>query len=76
MSAAETLRIGSLFSGYAGLDLAVQAVFGGEVVWHSEIDPAAALVLATHFPGVPNLGDITQIDWEEVPPVDILCGGF
>lgn len=70
------MRIGSLFSGAGGLDLAVQAVFGGEVVWHAEIDKAASKVLAHRFPGVPNLGDITQVDWATVHGVDVLCGGW
>lgn len=71
-----TLRIGSLFSGAGGLDLAVEQVFGGETIWQSEVDPAASKVLATHWPGVPNLGDITTINWTWVEPADILCGGF
>lgn len=66
------MRVGSLFSGYGGLDMAV----GGDVVWYSEIDPAACTVLAAHHPDVPNLGDITQVDWEGVPPVDVLTGGY
>ncbi|RKN61896.1 DNA cytosine methyltransferase [Streptomyces klenkii] len=84
------LRIGSLFSGTGALDLAVQAVYGGRVVWHSQYEPPdkhgreqeqhAAAILARHWPGVPNLGDITRIDWravvEERGPVDILTGGF
>ncbi len=70
------MRIGSLFSGAGGLDMAVEAVFGGTTVWHSEINKAASKVLAHRWPGVPNLGDITTVDWSEVPPVDILCGGF
>lgn len=69
-------RIGSLFSGAGGLDMAVEAVFGGHTIWHSEIDPSASKVLAHRWPGIPNLGDISQIDWNTVPPVDILCGGF
>jgi DNA (cytosine-5)-methyltransferase 1 len=72
----EPPRIGSLFSGAGGLDLAVEAVFGGHTVWHSEIDPAASKVLAHRWPSVPNLGDITKVDWADVPAVDILCGGF
>ena len=70
------MRIGSLFSGAGGLDMAVEAVFGGHTVWHSEIDKAASKVLAHRFPGVPNLGSITEIDWARVEPVDVLCGGF
>jgi DNA (cytosine-5)-methyltransferase 1 len=56
--------------------MAVESVFGGHTVWHSEIDPAASKVLAHRWPGVPNLGDITKVDWADVPAVDILCGGF
>lgn len=55
---------------------AVHLLPGSEIVWHSEIEPAARKVLKARFPGVLNLGDITQIDWHDVEPVDILCGGF
>lgn len=58
------------------MDRAVERVFNAHTVWHSEIEPAAAKLLAHHYPGVPNLGDITKIDWSAVEPVDILCGGF
>lgn len=75
-TAIERLRIGSLFSGYGGLDLAVEHVFGGSTVWFSEINKPVACVFEHHWPDVSNLGDITTIDWSTVPPVDILCGGF
>lgn len=79
------LRYGSLFSGYGGLDMGVQSVLGGEVVWHCQYDPEdkwqyAARILAWHWPMVPNLGDITRTCWlcvlEEFGPVDVLTGGF
>ena len=70
------LRVGSLFSGYGGLDLAVEHALGAETVWFSEINEPVARVFAHHWPDAPNLGDITLIDWKEVPPVDVLCGGF
>ncbi|ART69093.1 hypothetical protein BTO20_11305 [Mycobacterium dioxanotrophicus] len=70
------MRIGSLFSGAGGLDLAVEEAFGGHTVWHCELDPAASKVLAHRWPGVPNLGDITAVDWSTVEAIDILCGGF
>lgn len=70
-----TLRIGSLFSGYNGLDQAVQTVLGGELAWVCDVDPAASKVLAHHHPDIPNLGDITAVDWDTVEPVDIICGG-
>lgn len=70
------LRLGSLFSGYGGLDLAVEEVFDARTVWFSEINEPVARVFAHHWPGTPNLGDITTIDWSTVEPVDVLCGGF
>lgn len=69
-------RIGSLFSGYGGLDQAAIDVLGGHVVWHSEIDPAAVTILAHHYPDVPNLGDIARVDWATVAPVDVITAGF
>lgn len=68
--------IGSLFSGFGGLDLGVQAVLGGTVAWHVENDPDASAVLAHRFPGVPNLGDIAAVDWEQVERVAVLLGGW
>ena len=73
---AAPLRVGSLFSGYGGLDLAVEEVFGAKTIWFSEINEPVARVFSHHWPEAPNLGDITTIDWNTVPPVDILCGGF
>jgi len=70
------LRVGSLFSGYGGLDLAVEQVFDARTIWFSEINEPVARVFAHHWPAVPNLGDITTIDWNSVEPVDLLCGGF
>ncbi|MDR1188511.1 MAG: DNA cytosine methyltransferase, partial [Bifidobacteriaceae bacterium] len=75
-AAGRPLRLGSLFSGMGGLDLAVEEVLGARAVWFCENDPAAAEAYAAHWPGVPNLGDIGQVDWAAVPPVDALCGGF
>lgn len=65
------MSAGSLFSGYGGLDLALAEA----PMWVSDIDPAASRVLAHRWPGAPNLGDISAVDWGDVPPVDILHGG-
>lgn len=69
-------KIGSLFSGYGGLDLAVSELTGGEVVWHCEWDDAPSAILERNFPGVPNYRDVSKVDWSSVEPVDILTGGF
>lgn len=70
------MKIGSLFSGYGGLDIAVESFFHAETVWHAEWEDAPSKVLAHHWPGVPNFRDVTQVDWESVEPVDIITGGF
>jgi DNA (cytosine-5)-methyltransferase 1 len=70
------MKSGGLFAGYGGLDMAVAEVFGAEPAWFSEIEDAPSKILAHHWPTVPNHGDITQIDWDQVEPVDILTGGF
>lgn len=71
------MRIGSLFSGAGGLDLAALELFpGSSMAWHCEVDTAASKVLAHHWPDVPNLGDVAAVDWSAVEPVDVLTGGF
>ena len=40
------LRIGSLFSGYGGLDLAVEHVLNARTVWFSELNEPVARVFA------------------------------
>jgi DNA (cytosine-5)-methyltransferase 1 len=70
------LTAGSLCSGYGGLDLAVMAVTGARLAWVAETDRYAVGVLAHHWPGVPNLGDVTALDWARVPPVDLVSAGW
>ena len=70
------LTAGSLCSGYGGLDLAVMAVTGARLAWVAETDKYAAGVLAHQWPDVPNLGDVTALDWAAVPPVDLVSAGW
>ena len=58
--------------------MAVEEVFGGHTVWQCEMDKAASKVLAYRWGwrDVPNLGDITKVEWYEVPEIVVLCGGF
>jgi DNA (cytosine-5)-methyltransferase 1 len=70
-----TLTVGSLFSGIGGIDLGLERA-GMTVKWQSEIDPFACKVLKKHWPDTPNLGDIKQIDWSTVEPVDVIAGGY
>jgi len=70
-----TLTMGSLFSGIGGFELAGEWC-GVRTIWQSEIDPYCTALLAERFPGTPNLGDITTIDWRHVERPDIVAGGF
>jgi len=65
------LTIGSLFSGYGGLDRAAEEVFDARTAWVSDIDKGARKVLAYRYPDAPNLGDITTIKWTPDCPT---CG--
>lgn len=69
------MNVGSLFSGIGGFDLGLERS-GMRVVWQVENNGFCNRVLAKHWPDVPRYGDIKTINWSEVEPVDLVCGGF
>jgi len=69
------VKIGSLCTGYGGLDMAVEAFFDAEMVWCAENDKYASKLIEQRF-NKPNLGDIKEIDWATVEPIDILTAGY
>lgn len=69
------MTIGSLCSGYGGLDIGLQSLIGGEVAWHFEYEKAPSKILEHHYPGTPNYGDITKTDWD-IQPVDWITAGY
>ena len=69
-------RLLSLCTGTGALDMAVGAFYGADVVGVAETDPGACKLLELRAPEVPNLGDLTQLDWSTVPECDILTAGF
>ena len=68
------LRLGSLFSGSGGFELA-GVIAGMKPVWSSEIEPFPILVTTTHFPDMEHFGDIKKMDGRLIPKVDIITGG-
>ena len=72
------MRYVSTFSGVEAASLA-WAPLGWEPVCFSEVDPFPSAVLAHRYPDVPNLGDITKIDWKMVRrkygQIDLVVGG-
>ena len=67
------MRVGSLCSGYGGLELGLSPLIDIKSEWHSEIDSGADVVMQHRF-GTKNLGDLTQIT--NPPEVDIVTAGF
>lgn len=64
-----------LFTGIGGFSLAAEAA-GFRTIAHAEPDPDASLVLAHHWPHVPNLRDVRTIGLHSaLGPVDLLTGG-
>ena len=72
------MKYGSFCTGYGGLDLAVETYFeDAEMLWYSEVDKNCNKILEHRFPGVTNIGDLTQIEnWNDIPKVDLICAGF
>jgi DNA (cytosine-5)-methyltransferase 1 len=68
------LRFIDLFAGIGGFHQALSS-FGAECVFASEWDKHASYTYEMNY-GVKPHGDITKIDETDIPPHDILCGGF
>lgn len=69
-------RYVSIFSGVEAATLAWEPL-GWEPMAFSEIEPFPCAVLAERWPDVPNLGDITKIDWKDKidGAIDLVVGG-
>jgi DNA (cytosine-5)-methyltransferase 1 len=63
---------GTLFSGIGAPECAAPGI---DWRWAAEIDPFACAVHAARFPHIPNLGNVTGVDWHAVEPVDLVVGG-
>ena len=72
---ADQLTVGSLCTGYGGLDLALKAHFNTRVIWTSEIDKHASRVVKARY-RAPNLGDLKLIDWGAIEAPDIITAGY
>lgn len=71
------IRYVSLFSGIEAASVA-WAPLGWQPIAFSELEPFPKAVLAAHYPQVPDLGDITKINWEDYDDclsADIIVGG-
>lgn len=65
----------SMFSGIEAASVAWEPLHF-EPLAFAEVDPFPSAILKKHYPHVPNLGDITTVDWSEYHgKVDIVVGG-
>lgn len=69
------MRFGSLLSGIGGLDLGLERA-GMRCTWQVEIDDFCRSILAKHWPDVPKYGDIREVNFTQLDPIDLICGGF
>ena len=70
------MRIGSLFSGIGGLELGLEWAGVGRTVFQVELDTYCQSVLARHWPNAERFTDVCSVGRHNLPPVDLLCGGF
>jgi DNA (cytosine-5)-methyltransferase 1 len=63
-----------LFCGIGGFHQAMKSL-GGECVFASDIDEDCRKTYEVNY-GITPVGDITKIEAANIPPHDVLCGGF
>jgi DNA (cytosine-5)-methyltransferase 1 len=69
------MKVGSVFAGIGGFDLAFQRA-GCEISWQIEIDKFCLKVLNERFPNVQKFKDVREVRGSELSPVELICGGF
>ncbi|MFI7468194.1 DNA cytosine methyltransferase [Nonomuraea sp. NPDC049646] len=83
----DDITVGGLCSGTGILEHTIAEQVGGRVAWHAQHEPAdkngredkwqfAARILHHHWPHIPNLGDLTTIDWDQVEKVEWVVAGW
>ena len=70
-----TIRYISLFSGIEAATVAWHQL-GWKPIAYAEIEPFPKAVLRQHYPEVPDLGDVTKVDWKQYHhAADVVVGG-
>ena len=69
------VTVGSLFSGAGLCDLGLEWA-GMKHRFFCEVNPFCRSILRRHWPGIPIYEDVRELRGADLPPVDVLCGGF
>jgi DNA (cytosine-5)-methyltransferase 1 len=69
------MKVVSLFCGAGGLDLGFVRA-GHKIVWASDIDEHAIATYRHNIGDHAHLGDIREINADEIPDCDVVIGGF
>ena len=69
------MRMISLFSGCGGMDLGFH-LSGFDIKWANDLDKMACNTYAKNIGNHIVHGDITQIDYKQIPDADLVIGGF
>lgn len=69
------MKVISLFAGIGGLDTGF-IENGYDVVWANDIDKYAAQTYQANYSSPIILGDLNEINLDEIPSADVVIGGF
>lgn len=72
----EQMTYGEVCAGVGGLSMAIEEIFDAKASWHVEFDEAPRKVLEAHWPDTPLYGDVTTLEWESMPRVSVMGGGY
>lgn len=71
----QSIRVASFFAGIGGFDLGFERA-GMETVWQCEKKPFCLDILEQHWPYVPRVADIKEVQADDIPQAEVWAGGF
>lgn len=69
------MKVASFFSGIGGIDLGLERA-GMEVIFQCEINTFGRKILKKHWSNVKLVGDINDVNADDIPRAELWCGGF